>query len=98
MPASVMHLMLPTCYQILQLDDVCLLAHSLTRLLTAAVLWCANQHSPHLRLAIELVDCVQAKGHEEAMNQLIKAGYIKTCTEGRIHKVRSSPHNSLHPL
>lgn len=30
---------------------------------------------------------VQAKGHKEAMNQLIKAGYIKTCTEGMMHSV-----------
>lgn len=28
---------------------------------------------------------MQAKAHEEAMNQLIKAGYIKTCTEGLLH-------------
>ena len=38
----------------------------------------------------EEVLLVQAKGHEEAMNGLIKAGYIKTCTEGA--KLYASSH------
>lgn len=36
-----------------------------------------------LAVCIEFVILhVQAKAHEEAMNGLIKAGYIKTCTDG----------------
>ena len=93
--------LMPTCWQIIQLTNICLLAHlpihSLAALLTAASLWCTNERfSP--KVSVTLIDCVQAKKHDEAMNQLIKAGYVKTRTEGLIYRVGSSLNTSLHPL
>ena len=34
-----------------------------------------------------VIDVVQSKAHEEAMGGLIKGGYIKTCTAGKLQDI-----------
>ncbi len=34
-----------------------------------------------------VIDFVQSKAHEEAMGGLIKGGYIKTCTAGKLQDI-----------